>query len=114
MKKGIKRTRSNRTYTSSTNHSKSVIKRPSSNYRKSIKSYKEKKPLSNEQKLNLITNGAIILTMLIVMIVFYFIFGILAAGLLFFGTFIICAVHLLLSNNKRSRRKRRIINGIFI
>ena len=126
MKKGIKRPQTKQTRqsmysskysTSSSSHNKSsnmMIKRPSSNYRKSIKKYKEKKPFTNDQKLNLIANGSILLAMIIVIVVFYFIFGILAAGLLFAGSIIIFAVHLLLSNKNRSKRKRRIINGIFI
>ena len=123
MKKRIKRPSSTvnnaNTYRHSSSHNnstsnKAIIKRPTSNYRKSIKKYKLKTSMTDEKKKNLIADCIIAFVMLITMIIFYFIFGILASGLLFVGTFIISAVYLLLSNKKRSKRKRRIINGIFI
>ena len=123
MKKRIKRPSSTvnnaNTYRHSSSHNnstsnKAIIKRPTSNYRKSIKKYKLKTSMTDEKKKNLIADCIIAFVMLITMIIFYFIFGILASGLLFVGTFIISAVYLLLSNKKRSKRKRRIINSIFI
>lgn len=91
-----------------------LVKKPTSTYKNTIKNKKVKKPLSNEQKLNMIANGIICLVVLIVMIVFYFVFSILASALLFAGSFVIFAVHMILSNKNRSKKKRKIINGIFI
>ena len=115
MKKGIKRLKIKKTSKSSNSSSnRTIVKRPTSSYKDSLKNYSSNPRSASEKKMNLIVNGAICLIMLIIMIVFYLIFGILAAGLLFAGAFIIFAVHLILSNKNRSRKKRRIINGIFI
>lgn len=91
-----------------------LVKRPTFNYKKSLKNYKEKEPFTDEKKNNLIADGIIALFLIVVLVVFYIIFGILAAGLLFTGIIIISAVHLLLTSKKMSRKKRKIIHGIFI
>lgn len=101
MKKRIKRSN----YKNETNLTKNT---------NSKKKYKEKKPLTNEQKLNLLFYGITASILLIILIVFYIIFSFLAVILLLGGFFVIFAVHLLLSSKNMSKRKRRIINRIFI
>ena len=101
MKKRIKRSN----YKNETNLTKNT---------NSKKKYKEKKPLTNEQKLNLLFYGITASILLIILIVFYIVFSFLAVILLLGGFFVIFAVHLLLSSKNMSKRKRRIINRIFI